>query len=343
MRLRLHLLQWSFQVVLLAVFLAPGARALGQSAHEARLVEGAKKEGGLVWYTAMSVDTAKPLVDAFERRYPFVKVRYIRAGTAQMINRVVTETLAGRWEFDAVTVLGMDALVRRNLFTPYFSPEREAFFDFLKDPAGRWHGLYHNHVVLAYNTRLVPEKEAPRDYPDLLNPKWKGKIGMDSRDYTWFGTLVHAWGRDRAVAYMKQLARQEPQFRTGHALIAQHVVAGEFPLGWVYSFRVETMKKEGAPIEWVATFDPIVVEIGGIALSARAKNPSAAKLFIDFVLSRDGQRVILASQRIPSRKDMQTPGAKADQSRLKVRPVPDEVEENLKQYAAEYRELFQIK
>ena len=101
-----------------------GTPAWGQSVYEAKLSAAAKKEGALIWYTAMAIDTAKPLVDAFEKKYPFVKVQYIRVGTAQMINRVITETLAGKWDFDVVTVLGMDALVKRNIFASYMSPER---------------------------------------------------------------------------------------------------------------------------------------------------------------------------------------------------------------------------
>ncbi|OGQ55065.1 MAG: hypothetical protein A2W66_06065 [Deltaproteobacteria bacterium RIFCSPLOWO2_02_56_12] len=320
-----------------------GAPAWGQSVYEAKLSAAAKKEGALIWYTAMAIDTAKPLVDAFEKKYPFVKVNYIRVGTAQMINRVITETLAGKWDFDVVTVLGMDALVKRNIFAPYMSPEREAFLDDFKDPKGLWTGVYHNNIVVAYNTKLVSARDAPKDYPDLLDPKWKGKILMDQRDYTWYGTLVKVWGREKAGRYMKQLAQQEPQFRSGHALIAQLVVAGEMPLGWVYDFRIETMKKEGAPIEWVDTLNPIVVEVGGIGLGAKAKNPNAAKLFIDFVLSKEGQQVVRGAQRTPSRKDVEPLVAKMDQSRLKLKSVPDEVENNLKQYANEYREIFRIK
>lgn len=321
--------------------LASSARA--QSAHEAKLISEAKKEGGLVWYTAMAIDTAKPFANAFEKKYPFLKVKYIRVGTAQMINRIITETLAGKWDFDAVTVLGMDALVKRNIFAPYMSPERDAFADEFRHAKGLWTGVYHNYIVLAYNTNLVSAKDAPRDYPDLLDPKWKGKIGMDERDYTWYGTLVKVWGSEKTSRYMKQLARQEPVFRRGHALTAQLVAAGEFALGWVYAFRIETMKKEGAPIEWIDTFNPIVVEIGGIGLGAKAKNPNAAKLFIDFALSKEGQGIVRAGQRNPSRKDVEPLVAKMDQARLKLKPVPDEVEGNLKQYATEYREIFGIK
>jgi len=294
----------------------------------------------------MSVDAARPVAEAFEKKYGFIKVNYVRLGTAQMINRIATETLAGKWEFDAVTVLGMDALVKRNVFAPYLSPERDAFVDDFKDPKGLWTGVYHNNIVLAYNTKMVSDKTAPKDYADLLEPQWRGKLGMDERDYTWYGTLAAHWGRDNTERYMKRLAQQEPQFRRGHALIAQLVAAGEFPLGWVYSFRVETMKQEGAPVEWIESFNPVVVELGGIALGAKAKSPNAAKLFIDFVLSKEGQTVVRGSQRNPrnpARKDVQAPLAKMEMARIKSKRVPDEVESNLEHYAKNYREIFRIK
>ena len=334
-------------VIVVFGLLCPGAhKAMGQSSPDPKLIEAARKEGSLVWYTAMAIDTAKPLADSFEKKYPFIKINYIRVGTAQMINRVITETLAGKWDFDAVTVLGMDALVKRNIFAPYLSPERAAFDDEFKDPKGLWTGVYHNNIVLAYNTKQLTEKEAPKDYADLLDPKWKGRIGMDERDYTWYGTLVHTWGRERSDKYMKQLAQQGPTFRRGHALIAQLVVAGEFPLGWVYSFRVETMKQEGAPIEWIDTFNPIVVELGGIGLSAKAKNTNAAKLFIDYALSKEGQTIVRGGKRNPrnaSRRDVEVLIPKMDQSRIKSKRVPDEVENNLEQYAKSYREIFRIR
>jgi iron(III) transport system substrate-binding protein len=169
---------------------------------------------------------------------------------------------------------------------------------------------------------------------------------MDERDYTWYGTLVHTWGKERAERYMKQMAQQNPQFRRGHALIAQLVVAGEFPLGWVYSFRIETMKQEGAPIEWIDSFNPIVVELGGVGLSAKAKNANSAKLFIDYVLSKEGQTIVRGGKRNPrnaSRKDVEPVIAKMDQSRIKSKRVPDEVENNLEQYAKNYREIFRIR
>ena len=106
----------------------------------------------------------------------------------------------------------------------------------------------------ATTPRCLRAKDAPRNYPDLLDPKWKGKMLMDSTDYDWFGTLVTVWGKEKTVEYMKRLALQNPLWRRGHGLTAQLLGAGEVPLAWAYNFRIERMKNEGAPVEWIESF-----------------------------------------------------------------------------------------
>jgi ABC-type Fe3+ transport system substrate-binding protein len=304
------------------------------------LVEAAKKEGKLVWYTSMAIDTSKPLLDQFLKEYPFIKADLVRAGEEQLMTRIMSETRAGKWLFDVVAGSAISVLVDRNIISPYPSPEREAYISEFKDPQGYWTGIYVNNLILAYNTNLTPRKDVPKDYADLLDPKWKGKMLMDSTDYDWFGTLVTVWGRERATQYMERLARQEPLWRRGHGLTAQLVGAGETPLAWAYNFRIERMKKDGAPVEWVESFNPIVVTINGIGLGAKPTHPNAAKLFVDFVLSKRGQEMIREMRRIPARSDVKPLALKMDQSKLKLKAVPKEVYLQLDQYALEFRKIF---
>ena len=311
-----------------------------QSDHKAKLVEGAKKEGRLVWYTSMAIDTSKPLLDAFLKEYPFIRPDLVRTGAEQMVNRIMNETRAGKWSFDVVVLSEIEVLVERNLISPYLSPEREAFDQEFKDSQGFWTGVYNNNLVLSYNTKMVSEKEAPKDYGDLLHPKWKGKIIMDSGDHDWFGTLVNVWGKERAVNYMKQLAGQAPVWRRGHGLIGQLLGAGEAPLGFAYNFRIERMKKEGAPVDWAETFNPIMMTVTGIGLSIKPNNPNTAKLFIDFVLSKKSQEMVRDMRRVPSRSDVKPLVPKMDQKRLKLKRVPKDVYLNFEQYATEFRKIF---
>src|SRR6185503_10440503 len=252
-----------------------------QPSSQSAVIEAAKKEGKLVWYTSMAIDTSKPLLDAFEKEYPFIKTELVRAGEEQLVNRILSETRAGRWSFDALSTSSIATMIERKIIAPYLAPERDLFMDQFKDPQGYWTGVFVNNLVLGYNTKMIAAKDAPKDYADLLQPKWKGQMLMDSTDYDWFGTLITVWGREKTVRYMQQLAKQEPLWRRGHGLTAQLLGAGEVALAWAYNFRIERMKREGAPVDWIETFDPIVVTISGIALSSKATHPNTAKLLIN--------------------------------------------------------------
>jgi len=325
---------------LLMVLLMAAELASAQSTPTTERVEAAKREGKLVWYTSMAIDTSKPLLDAFLKEHPFIKADLVRAGEEQLLNRMLTETRAGRWLFDVISSSGIQVLALKNFLTPYASPETHAYSSELKDSQSRWTAVYNNNLTLAYNTKMVSEKDAPKNYADLLDPKWKGKILMDSTDHDWYGTLVGVWGREAARRYMERLAQQGPAWRRGHGLLAQLIAAGEAPLGWAYSFRVERMKTEGAPIEWSNSFDPIVTTINGVGLSAKASNPNASRLFIDFILSKKGQEMIREMRRIPARSDVKPLALKMDQSKLHLKLVPAEVSVNADKYAEEFRKIF---
>jgi iron(III) transport system substrate-binding protein len=311
-----------------------------QTPAQSAIVEGAKKEGRLVWYTSMAIDTSKPLLDAFQKEYPFIKAELVRAGEEQLMNRILGETRAGRWLFDAVSTSAMSVLVDKRMITPYLAPERDAFLSEFKDPQGHYIGIFVNNLVLGFNTRMLAAKDAPKNYPDLLDPKWKDKMLMDSTDYDWFGTLATLWGKEKTGQYMKRLAQQNPLWRRGHGLTAQLLGAGEVPLAWAYNFRIERMKNEGAPVDWIETFDPIVVTVSGMGLSAKATHPNAAKLLIDFATSKKGQQMVRGMRRIPARSDIEPLAPKMDQNKLKLKAVPKEVYLNLDDYAREFRKIF---
>jgi iron(III) transport system substrate-binding protein len=329
---------------MLAPFLLVGFPLAGnlyaQTPAQSAIVEGAKKEGRLVWYTSMAIDTSKPLLDAFQKEYPFIKAELVRAGEEQLMNRILGETRAGRWLFDAVSTSAMSVLVDKRMITPYLAPERDAFLSEFKDPQGHYIGIFVNNLVLGFNTRMLAAKDAPKNYPDLLDPKWKDKMLMDSTDYDWFGTLATLWGKEKTVQYMKRLAQQNPLWRRGHGLTAQLLGAGEVPLAWAYNFRIERMKNEGAPVDWIETFDPIVVTVSGMGLSAKATHPNAAKLLIDFATSKKGQQMVRGMRRIPARSDIEPLAPKMDQNKLKLKAVPKEVYLNLDDYAREFRKIF---
>lgn len=323
----------------LALLLGEVFCALGQS-ETARLIEGAKKEGEVVWYTSMNVGESKPLLDLFEKKYPFIKTELFRASGEKTLNRIITETGAGRWQFDVVGLSEIGVLVERKLVAPYQSPEAQAYIPEFKDPAGYWTAIYNNYYVLGYNTRQVSEKEAPKQWDDLLDPKWKGRTSIDQEEYPWYATLVKAWGKERTQKYMRALAKQDIQWRKGHTLIAELMSAGEFPVAIVYAHRIESMKKKGAPVEWVNTLDPIVVSVNAVGISAKPSNPNAAKLLVDFLLSKEVHAKIRSFNRIPARRDVEPLSPKMDQSKLKLKVVPHDTAESYNKYIKEFREIF---
>ena len=266
------------------ILLVSGDLAWSQSDERAKLVEAAKKEGKLNWYTSTNLTESKPLLDDFEKAYG-IKGEIIRASGEKTLNRIVTEGRAGRWDFDVVTISEVDALTDAKLLMAYRSPEARTFIPEFKDANGYWTAVYVNYTTIGYNTKLVSEKEAPKQWEDLLDPKWKGKISIDQEPYTWFGTLHKAWGRERAQKYMRAMAKQDIQWRKGHTLIAQLMSAGEFPIGVVYAHRTEEMKTRGAPIEWVNTVNPLAVTLNSAGISAKPQHPNVARVFVDFLLS----------------------------------------------------------
>jgi iron(III) transport system substrate-binding protein len=319
---------------------AAGAPVWAQSEHTAKLIEGAKKEGKLVWYTSTNVTESKPLLDDFEKQYPFIKTELFRASGEKIQNRVITEVRAGKWDFDLLGLSEIGTLIEHKAVGSYVSPESKAFIKEFKDPGGLSTAIYINYFVPGYNTRLVAEKDAPKRWEDLLDPKWKGKISIDQEEYPWYVTLLSAWGKEKTQKFMTALAKQDIQWRKGHTLIAQLMSAGEFPVAIVYAHRAESDKKKGAPVEWVHTVDPIVVSLNSIGLSAKPNNPNSAKLMIDFLLSKKAQEKIRTFNRVPARADVEPPSPKMDQSKLKLRVVPHDTATRYNEYVRDFRAIF---
>jgi len=322
-----------------AILILPSL-ALSQSDHTSRLVDAAKNEKKLVLYTSVPLPEAKLYTDAFQRKYPFIQADIFRASGEPTLNRILTETRAGRWEFDVVGITQMETLAHQKVLSSYVSPEARAYISEFKDVDGFWTSYAAIYYVLGYNTKLVSDKEAPRRWEDLLAPKWKGNISIDRENYPWYAALQSSWGQEKSRKFMEALAKQDIQWRKDHTLIAQLLAAGEFPLAIVYVHNVEDLKNKGAPLEWIATLDPIVATLRRLALSAKPPHAASAKLFVDFMLSNEGQEIIRAQGRIPARPDVVPLSPKMDQSKLKLKAVPQDLALRYNEYMREFRRVF---
>ena len=304
------------------------------------VVEGARREGKVVFYTVMG--ESLQISQEFEKIYPFIKVEVLRATVYPLLNRILNEARAGMYRYDVVrqAAFPMNMLIQKGLVQPYLSPERRWYEKGWKDEKGYWTSTDDNYYVIGYNTTLIAKADAPRDWEDLLAPKWRAKIGMDSDNHVLYGGLEQRWGREKASAFFKKLAQQEIQFRKGNTLVAQLIAAGEFSLGFVYAHRVELMKSQGAPIDWVPTMNPIVNTIGPLALGAKPEHPNAGKLLIDFALSKEGQRLVQALYRIPSRSDLEPRTPNLSRQHLHLLPLSPSLADRNEDWLRTFRSIF---
>jgi len=278
-----------------------------QGSPDAKLIEGAKKEGQLVYYTTMTLDQSKQTVDQFEKRYPFVKVTLFRTGGGPLLNKILTEARGGRYDWDLVVGRGemVTPLMERKLAASYRSPESKMIDAQLVDNEGYWTAYYVNSFVLGWNTKLVKREEVPKTYDGLLSPKWKGgQISLDTEAYGMVEGLKGAWGKEKAVAYFRKLAALEPVLKRGNTERVQLIVAGEYPLIIAYNQTLQRMASRGAPVDWIA-LEPAVTQVNPVMISAKAPHPNAARLFYDYILSKEGQEQLRGYQRIPVRKDVE--------------------------------------
>jgi iron(III) transport system substrate-binding protein len=274
---------------------------------ESQLVQAARKEGEIVWYTTMSLDQSKEFMDRFLKKYPFLKPSVFRSGGGALLNRVLSEAKAGKNLFDVVQGNGeiVLPLMEAGVLAPYVSPERKMIPEDLKDDKGYWTAVYVNSIVMGYNKNLVKKENVPRTYDDLLQPRWKGrKISIDDSYTTFLQGLISVWGKEKAVAYLRKLAEQEPVIMRGSTIRVQLAAAGEFPLVMAYANIIQYPAEKGAPVDWIP-LEPAVISINTVMLGAKASHPNAGKLLVDFTLSKEGQEKLWDFQRIPARSDVE--------------------------------------
>ena len=315
-----------------------------QDTQTQKIVEGARKEGEVVWYTTMSSDQSNAFMARFQQKYPFLKPSVTRLGGSALLNRILTEAKAGKNFFDVAHGTGeiVLPLMEMGLLAPYLSPERKMIPEDLKDKKGFWTSVYVNSVVLGYNTNLVKGQPIPHTYSDLLQPRWKGrKISVDDTYATFLQGLISAWGKEKALDFLKKLAEQEPVVMRGSTVRVQLAAAGEFPLVIAYANIIQYLAEKGAPVDWVP-LEPAVISVNTVMAGAKAIHPNAAKLFIDFALSKEGQEKLWDFQRIPSRSDVEPKPARLFRGYKRYVVHPEEMQ-NLDETAKLYSQILKTR
>lgn len=321
--------------------LIPVAFVWAQADHTNRLIEGAKKEGKLLWYTALTITDATMLTQHFEQKYPFIKTETLRLGTDQLLTKIQTEANAGAFRADVIEIPGIlgQVLKQQGLLERYLSPESKAYPASMKDPDGTWTSFFINTHVTVYNTQLVKKQEVPKSFEEFINPRWKGKIALRDNDFDNFGMMLKIMGREKGLNFMRRLAAQGVDLRSSFTTAIQGISAGEIPIGMnLYGTHTEEFKKKHAPVEW-APMEFVIASVEPLGVAARAPNPNAARLFVDFLLSKESQTLMRDRSRIPSRPDV-APNPPELTRGLNIIATDVSLANESKQLAKEFYEIF---
>jgi iron(III) transport system substrate-binding protein len=261
---------------------------------EEMLKAGARKEGKVVWYTSLTAH--RDIANVFEAKYPGIKVETYRAGPNDLSRRLLSEAQTKRSIADLVETTPATLMMMRDskLLVPYFSPHLANFPDDSKEEADKGRVLWatdrESIVGLGYNRNLIRPADVPKSFAELVKPENKGKIAVsgDTTGVRFLGAMIKAKGEE-IVRQLRALDVKMHMISGGamHELMA----AGEMPMSIsIFRNHVLAAKPKGAPTEWVP-LDLSPTNAGGVALPAGSNSPHVALLFIDFLLSPDGQKI----------------------------------------------------
>jgi iron(III) transport system substrate-binding protein len=270
-----------------------------------KLEEGARREGAFKFYGISNAALLSAYTNGFMKKYPFVKAEFWRGSGNKLVFRTLTEHRTNQLDTDAVLVGTENVLTlkRAGIWARYHSPESQFFARDFTDKDGYWHADSLGIATIAFNNRLVKKEEAPRGYDDLLHPRWKGNLSIDLEpERALMGWLV-AWGEQKTRNFVDGLLKNGAVVRRGHTLQAQLLCAGEFKIAVeIYPDGILRMKEQGCPATLVFP-NPTPAHISGaIGIYANAPHPHAAALFVDFMKSAEGAKILASTGRISGRK-----------------------------------------
>jgi len=273
-----------------------------------KLLAAARKEGAITFYTTIAEKDLVTIVRPFEKKYR-IKIDIWRAGTDKVLQRTLSEAAARRFEVDAIHFGSpeMEALHREKILQPVASPHFKELIPGAVPAHREWVATILSVWVQAYNTNLIKKEDLPRSYRDLLDPKWKGKLGIEAKNQEWFWTVSEELGGDAGIKFFGELvARNGMSVRQGHSLLTNMVASGEVPLALtVYNYLAEGAKQKGAPVDWFA-IEPAVARSNAIGIARRAPHPNAALLFYDYMIT-EAQQYFVSLDYVPTNASVPSP------------------------------------
>ncbi len=278
------------------------------AARNQRIVAAAKAEGTLTFYTSIPEKDMAVLAADFEARYG-IKVNVWRGSTQKVLQRIVAEAQGRRFDFDVVDISSpeLEALHREKLLQQVYSRHHADLVPGTMPAHAEWAPQFLSVFVQAYNSSKIRKEDVPKRYEDLLNPRFRGAIGIEANDQEWLCGVMHQIGDEAGRKFFRELrAINGMSVRSGHSLLTNLVVSGEVPLALtVYSYMAEQAKARGAPVDWFA-IEPAIGRSNGIALSRRSPHPNAALLFYEYMLS-DAQPLMARMNYLPASAKVASP------------------------------------
>ncbi len=329
----------------LALFAARPVLAADQA-----LIDAAKKEGRVMWYTTLIVNQAiLPLKAAFEKRYPGVTLDYVRNDEGPIAIRLLNEAKAGGGQadvFDGITV--NVALKREGLLAPLAYPNAADYPAEMKDADGTWQALLLFVFTMGYNTSMVKKEDMPKSYQDLLDPKWKGKFAMNRSSsagaYGFTGNILLTMGEEKGLDYLRALAKQDVFLSDASArAILDQVIAGEYPVGlMMFNHHAEISARKGAPSAWLP-LEPVPVAYDAVGMLKSAPHPAAARLLIEWLLSEEGQLTLKDADYLPAlpKVPAMRPGMRPEDGGFRATWMrPDMVDPMMPKWSAIAKDIF---
>jgi iron(III) transport system substrate-binding protein len=306
---------------------------------EAALIKEARNEKTVIWYAPMNREDLRQFTAGFEAQYPFVQVEILTGGPQSLLNRILTERRAGKDNFDTLNIRSsaLYTLKKAGAIARYESPQRRGLRSGFYDKEGYFNGLWASLMVYLFNNQQISRAQAPKSIDDLLQPKWKDKMGMDQDADDYIAALLDYYGDEKGKQIARALGAQQLNIRKGRTLVSQLVAAGEFPIQIdAHHHEAVALRQAGAPVDYVfpEPFIP-VKSVSAFVISSHSPHPHAAALLVDFMLSKKGQEIAFKQRRWPAYKELATGGPDDVGNRKTL--VPD-----AEKWGSRYDELVQL-
>src|ERR1700716_3438212 len=321
-------------VALLACAIA--APAAGQETTPAMLAAAAK-EGKVVWYTAVDVKVAEALAKVFRAEYPNIAIEVEGSASERVFQRINQEYQSGIKNVDVVNSSDASHFIfwkQQKWLAPHTPPDVRRYPAQFKDPEGYYAAWRATLSVMGYNTNLVPAKDAPTGYVDLLDPKWRGKLGKShpgdsGTSLTGTYAIVNALGWD----YLEKLSKQGVQQLQSTTATPKSIASGERAVmvdGNEYNMFMEIDAKSPVKIVYPAEGTPFVNSPS--AIFAAAPHPNAARVFQNFIYTAPVQQLLVneGGQR-SMHPDVKEPANRRPLADIKL--LPDDPQSMLPQIA----------